>query len=117
MNGLRPISTMKLFTAQALDQEGTIDSVAVDLREIDQNHIFAISYVGAGAGTVKVEYLAGPTADGVFTEPTGASDVVAAATGTANVSFSPILTPFIKIRLTENNVGTITSFDLWLHVQ
>jgi hypothetical protein len=117
MKGLRPISTIRLFTAEAFTQAQAKESVAVDLREIDQSHVFAISYVEAGAGTLKLEYLAGPTQDGPFVEPTAASDIVAATSGTNNVAFSPILTPWMKIKATENNAGTITSFDLWLHVQ
>jgi hypothetical protein len=117
MNNLRPITTMKLFDAVAFTQAEEKDSVAIDLREIDQNHSFSISYVEAGDGTVKIEYLAGPEKDGPFAEPAAADDIVEEANGTGNVSFSPILTPFMKIRATENNVGTVTSFELWIHVQ
>lgn len=118
MKGARPISTMKLFDAAALAQAGTSTSVAIDLREIDQNHTFALSYTIVGAGTVKMEYHAAPEKDGVYVEPSAASDIVAAAAvGSNTLAFSPVLTPFMKIKLTENNVGTITSITVWIHIQ
>jgi hypothetical protein len=112
------ISTMKLFDAQALAQSGVVTSVPVDLREISLRGAFAVHLIQAGAGTTKIEYFVAPTKDGTYLEPSGASDIVGAqAAGSNLIPFTPSLTPWLKIRVTENGVGTITSLDLWLHVQ
>jgi len=112
------ISTMKLFEGQAIAQGGVVTSVPVDLREISARGAFALHLIQAGAGTSKIEYLVAPTKDGAYLEPSGASDIVVAqAAGSNLIPFTPSLTPWLKIRATENGVGTITSLDLWLHVQ
>ena len=118
MQALRPISTIKLFSGQAISQNGNVVSQPIDMREISANYRAAVHLTQAGAGTTKIEYLVSPTKDGIYLEPSGATDIVAAqAPGSNAVAFTLPLTPWLRIRATENNVGPITSLDLWLHIQ
>jgi hypothetical protein len=113
-----PIQTSKIFNGQAILQAGNVESVVIDLREIVHANKFALSYTLAGAGTVKLEYLVAPTRDGIFLEPAAASDIVGSiSAGSGNLSWTPIVAPFMKIKATENNAGAITSLDAWLHIQ
>lgn len=114
---MQQITTQQLFSAQAISQAGNVLSQPIDLREIDVDGDFSIGYTISGAGTVKLEYLVSPTKDGIYLEPTGASDIAAAATGSANVAFTPEVAPWMKIKATENNVGAISSLSAWLNVR
>jgi hypothetical protein len=58
------------------------------------------------------------TKDGTFIEPSAASGIGAAfADGTNVIMFIPALGPFMEIKVTEGNVGAITSLTAYLFVQ
>lgn len=119
MQNLRPITTMKLFNAEAIAKNASATSVSIDLRSIAADGIFSVHSIMAGSGTLKLEYLLSSTENGTYVEPAGASDIVAAqASGTTGFyDFDPELAPFLKIKATENNVNPITSLDLWINIQ
>jgi hypothetical protein len=114
---MQAISTQKVFSSQAISQAGVVLSAPIDLREIDVDGDFSLFYGTTGAGTVKLEYVLSPEKDGIYIEPTGASDIVAAATGSGRAAFTPEVAPWMKIRATENNVGAITALDVWVNVR
>lgn len=117
MYNQRPITAIQLFSAEAITKAGTVTSAAIPLTEFAQNYKFAAFYTVAGTGTVKIDYLLAAEKDGNYT--TAAEIVAAAASGgaTAISAFTPALAPWMKIKLTENNVNPITALDLWLIVQ
>lgn len=112
------ITTTRLLTAHSLAASAVKDSGAVDLRHIMDNGRLSVSYTITGTGTVKLEYLAAPTKDGPFIEPAGASDIGTGLTvGSGSFAFTPILTPFIKIRATETGAANAAVLTLDLNVQ
>jgi hypothetical protein len=118
MLGQSPITVIRLFSAAAIAKNGNTTSALVDLRQISQLNRFSVFYTVAGTGTVKMEYLVGPEKTGTYF--TGATPIVsAAASGGASdlKAFVPELAPWLKIKLTENNVNPITALDLWLMIQ
>lgn len=118
MRGMNPITTMKLFDAVAIAKNANTTSVAIDLRNITPNGKFSVHYIMAGTGTMKLEYLMCATEDGTYLEPSNASDIVAAASAGSDIlTLEPELSPFMKIKATENNVNPITSLTLWINIQ
>jgi hypothetical protein len=113
----RPITVIKLFSGEAIAKQGTVTSGPIPLSEYAQSRIFSVFYTIAGTGTVKIDYLLGPTKSGTYTAAT--EIVAAAASGGASAltAFTPSLAPFMKIKLTENNVNPITALDLYLMIQ
>lgn len=110
---------MRLFTAESLAKGGTLTSVVIDLTEIAQNNTFSLESVIAGLGTLKITYLLSSTRGGTYTTPEDAINIATAQpAGTTNFyDFDPELAPFMKIKVEENNIGTITSLDLWINMQ
>jgi hypothetical protein len=111
--------TMRLFTAEALTKAGTVSSVVIDLRDVTKTNEFSLQSDIAGLGTVLIEYLLSSTKDGTFSTPEDAIDIATAQPAGTNrfYDFDPELSPWMKIKVTENNVGTITSLDLWINMQ
>ena len=113
-NRVHPVAVV--FSASALTQNTSLTSEAIDLNLYKPQGYFSAQVTTAGAGTVKVEYLL--SNDGTtYTTPTGASDVVTAHTaGTDNYKIEPMVAQYMKIKITETNVGAITSFSITLAV-
>lgn len=102
MKGQRPITTIKLFSAQSIAASGSATSEAVDLREISQEGRFSVYATVTGSGTLKLEYLVSPEKGGTFIEPAGASDAATGLiSGNSAASFTPVLAPFLEIKATE----------------
>jgi len=116
MYNTRPITTIKLFDAEALALSGTDTSGAIDLREIANEYDFSVEYTIGGSGTVTIEYLLCSTKDGTYID--AGTDLATAATGSDIVSFTagePYLAPFMKIRITETGTDTAT-VTLYLNI-
>jgi len=104
---LNQITTNRLLTAHSLAASAVKESEVVDLRHILDQGRYSVSYTITGTGTVKLEYLAAPTKEGPFIEPAAASDIATGLTvGSGSYAFTPVLTPFIKIRATETGGPT-----------
>ena len=117
MKGQRPITTMKIFDAEALALSGTKTSGAIDLREIAQDYDFSIEYIITGSGTITIEYLLCSTLDGTYID--AGTNLLTAGTGASLVAFTsgePELAPFMKIKITET--GTDTAIvTVYLNIQ
>jgi len=115
MQGARKVTTMKLWTAQAISKNASKTSPAIDLRQLINNHKFSCHAIIAGTGQVDIAVQYCSTVDGTYIED---STLIAddQAAGSIFVSFDPVLAPFIKIKVTENNTNPITSLDLWLNI-
>lgn len=96
-------------------------SVPIDLRLIAPNYRFTLELIVIGTGHIYARYHVSGTKDGQFRLPTGGlavGDIIAETTAVYNmIEFSPILTPFMKIRVAETGIGSITSLTVRLHVQ
>ena len=120
MYNKRPIVVYELWKANSITKDTNESTVAVDLREIAQDGVFALKYTITGDGTLTLEYTGCETKDGTFVEPSGASDIATGLTktsgtsGTDIITFEPELMPFMKIKATE----TVTTDDavLTLHL-
>ncbi len=100
MHNQRPVSTRKLFTAEAIVASADTTSVVIDLREITGNGFFSLHYITTGTGTTKFEYLVCSTVDGTYLD-VGTDIGAALAAGSDLLSFSPEVAPFMKIKATE----------------
>jgi len=119
MLGQRPITTMKLFDAEALDASGTASSEPVDLREIAQNRNFSVEYTTTGTGTTLIEYLVCSTLGGTYRD-VGTDIGATLAAGHDILPFAsgePQLAPFIKIRITEDGDANAVVVTLHLNIQ
>lgn len=115
----RPITTIKLFTAEALIASATKDSEPVDLRDIAQNYDFSIEYTTTGTGTTKIEYLVCSTLGGTYIDA-GTDIGVTLAAGHDILPFAsgePELAPFMKVRITEDGGLNAVAVTLHLNVQ
>jgi hypothetical protein len=118
MKNKRPITTMKLFDQVSIAASQDEDSVVVDLREIAQNGYFSIYYVITGTGTLKLEYQASAEKSGTYVTPNGASEITTGLTaGQGMYSFSPMLSPFLRIKATETGGANAAVLSLFLNVQ
>jgi hypothetical protein len=125
MRKVAPITTFKLFSAEAILASGSATSEAIDLRLHAPNGIFSIQYAVTGDGTVKFEYNLGSTETGDFVEPSTASDIASSIVKTSGpgsdgkdiVSFTPELAPFMKIVVTETGTAEAVAVTLWLNIQ
>lgn len=115
MQGARRVTTMKLWSSEAIAKNANVTSPAIDLRQIINNHKFACHGIVAGTGNVDISVLYCSTEDGTYiADSTLIADDQAA--GSFYVAFDPVLAPFIKIKVAENNANPITSLDLWISV-
>ena len=113
----RPITTIKVFDAEALGTSGTVTSEAQDLREIAQDYKFSLEYIITGSGTVTIEYLVCSTKDGTYID--AGTDLLTAGTGASLISFTagePELAPFMKIKITETGTNT-AGVTVYLNIQ
>jgi hypothetical protein len=104
------IATQTVFAATVVGSGsagGTSNSDPIDLRDTSQIGTFSFSYTvapsggAATAGTTKFTYLCSNSRNGTYIKPAGAGTVgtcIAAAGGSDILSFTPVLTPFMKIQ-------------------
>ncbi len=118
MRNIVPITTIRVFSAAAIARNGNVISQAINLTNATQIRRFGIQYAIAGTGTVKFRFLYAPTLNDFFTDQP-LSQFPGSASGAGNfiTSASPFVSPFIKIAAYEQNVGDISSLDLWFNVQ
>jgi hypothetical protein len=104
------ISTRTVFAATTVGSGsagGTSNSDPIDLRDVSAVGTFSFSYTvapsngAATAGTTNFTYLCSNSRNGTYIKPAGAGTVgtcIAAAGGSDILSFTPVVTPFIKIQ-------------------
>ena len=115
---MKTIKTEKLLDAVSINAAGVELTVPVDLREIVEVGKFSLSYTITGTGTIKLEYLVCPTKDGTYIAPAGVDPIGSTlAVGSGSIAFTPVLSPFIKIRATEDGGAAAAVLSLWLNVQ
>lgn len=121
------IATKMVFSATTLGTTagtlgGTNNSDPIDLRDISRNGDFSLSYVTsclgdiATAGTTNFLYLCSDSRDGTYIQPSGAGTIgtTGAGAGESGIrSFSPVVTPFMKIRAIQ---GTAAPAVLTAHL-
>jgi len=117
------ISVHKLTNGAGLVQAGT-DFEVVDLGRFNTEGFFSLQIKLVGAGRVDVTWSV--SNDGVnYITPTGTDPIFDDFVETSGpnsdgidiASFDILLARYLKITVTENNVGTITSCDLHLAIQ
>jgi hypothetical protein len=118
MQNLSPVTTHVLWKAGTITKNASALSQKIDLRGIAQGGTFSLYHKHTG-GTIKIEYLTAQTSSATAIAPTASTAIVSSAATTVEdlVSFSPELTPFIQIKVTELNVANVTSIDLSLNTQ
>jgi len=113
------ISTRMVFTKTTVGTTagtlgGTNASDPIDLRDISRRGDFSLSYVTscsgviATAGTTNFTYLCSDSRDGTFTKPSGAGTIGTTGAGageTGSWSFTPVVTPFMKIQAIQGTAA------------
>jgi len=111
MNGY--IWTFDVFSAEEIEASGNASSDAIDLRGKAPNDRFAIAYTVTGSGELRLEYLTCYYLGGTYFEPSEGLEIGAGIiAGSDLIEFSPLLTPFIKIKAYETGgaeTATITA--------
>jgi len=107
------VQRQTIFTSQAIVKNTTVTSGVINLK--NSTGIFSLINVMTGTGTVKINYLVSPTADGTFVAPivdgqsTAGQIATGLSAGTWAGSFNPMLTPYMKITITETgNANPVT---------
>ena len=92
-------------------------SAAIDLEQWRPTGYFTVYWVLTGTGTAKFEYLV--SLDGTnYVEPSGASDIASGKTaGSDIVSFTPVVAPYMKIKVTETGGANAVTATVYLCVQ
>lgn len=110
------VRRQKVFTTQAVTAGATVTSGVFNVKNSVGN--FSLINVLTGTGTAKINYTVCATKDGTFVAPnvdgqTTAGQIAASLTsGTWAGKFSPMLTPYMKITVTETggaNPVTVTT--------
>ena len=118
------IYVQKIIDAVTVSASGSTTSDAITLSGLGNLGYFSIQVQVTGDGTAKVEYLL--SNDGTtFLEPTGASDIAAGFTKTSGpgsdgkdmYTFNPMLSRYIKIRVTETGGADSVTASVWIVVQ
>jgi len=105
------------FSASALTQNTSLTSNPIDINLYKPQGYYSATLTTAGAGTAKLEYLLCDTIDGTYVTPSDASDIVTAHTaGTDRYKLEPKVAQFMKIKITETNVGAISAFSVVLSI-
>lgn len=92
---------------EAISQAGTTTSDPV--RVVQAEGYFSLLIQTSGAGTLKIEYECSDTQSGTFITPSSAGDIASAhAAGDDIYTFTPPVCEWLRIKITENNVGTVT---------
>jgi len=125
--GYEFIKKIPLFNGKSLSAGGSGTTGAIDLTELGPGGRFSIAAsvaVGTAGtcGTTLLSYTGCETSDGTFVAPSvGATLGTMGTSLTADIiSFTPILTPFMKIVATQNgsgNVGNDSVLTATLNVQ
>jgi hypothetical protein len=115
----RKTDVLRLFYEQEIAASGSATSDIIEVKE--SVGYFAVQMFVRGAGTIKIEYLI--SLDGVnFLEPSAAADIASGQTtasgpgtdGRDIFTFSPILAPYMKIKVTET--GGVSTVWVTLHL-
>ena len=129
MGGFKMVSDVQFvgvgYTAIAKDGVKTSDSINLESLNAEGFFGLDLTITSAGAATAKVEILACATKTGTYKVPVIAADgsaiddiVTAAPVGSNYYAFPPFpVTPFIKIRITENDFAAITKATLRIVIQ
>lgn len=124
------ITMTKVFNAEATAASGSSTSDPIDLRALAKIGVFSLQIEETGDGTGKWEYLLSNNYDpstglGDFFTPTGASDIVTAFVKTTGpgsdgkdiYSFTPEVSLYLKIKVTETGGADALASSAWLAIQ
>jgi len=105
------IECINTQTSDAILASASDTSDAIELWRYRPDGYFSLQWTITGTGTAKIEYNV--SHDGTnYQEPVGATDIATGQTaGTNSASFTPIIAPYIKIKVTETggaNAVTVT---------
>lgn len=107
MDYIKGITVLAGVTVGSGSAGGTNLSDPIDLRDISRVGSFSLRYISNGAsgaataGTVGFTYLCSQSRDGSYIKPSGAGTIGTSAVTSGDTdifSFSPVVTPFMKIR-------------------
>jgi hypothetical protein len=116
--GYTPIQVIPLFKGKTLSAGDKATSDPIDLRYVAQRGNFSLSHVvGPGtygsSGTTVFSYVGCTVFGGTYIKPYNAGTIGTAGTsasdagnGTNMVTFSPVISPFIKVIATQTGTGT-----------
>ena len=118
MTGDNPIHTILAFNAVVLTAGSSSTSEVIDVKSLANSGNFSVEWTATGTGTGKIEYLICSTINGTFIEPSGASDIKASiTTGHDAIAFTPVLAPYMKLKITETGGATAITFTVHLNIQ
>jgi hypothetical protein len=114
------VTTIPLWKKTAIGSGsagGTSLSAPIDLREINRQGAFSLSYAIAAAGaaataaTCMFHYVLSSTVDGTYISPINGDGGTIGTAGTGIVagevrSFTPVVMPFMKVKVIAGTSGT-----------
>lgn len=115
------IMTNKLVDALSIPLSGTFTSGTMPLLDWGLEGNFSLQVEVSGSGTCKFEYLSSINGTD-FLEPTSASDIASSVTATSGpasdgkniYSFTPVVSPYMKIKVTETGGASAVVVSAWL---
>jgi hypothetical protein len=109
------ISVQSLFDSTYIGGGSSVQSSAIDLRNLSEEADLFFDILLSGLGAVNAKYMLGVSEGDTFITPSGATNICSAHDGTSGVAgrnyfaiASPILAPYMKIELEETGVGNVT---------
>lgn len=121
MSGQRPISTITTQDNVGIAQNGSDTSKAIDLTTKAADGVFSLQVVIGAASTstsVTITYLLSNNGTSFVAGASAIATTVDVSSGLdALYSFEPKLAKWIKIVVTENNIGTVVGCTCTLAMQ
>lgn len=112
------VYTIPSLNGAAIAGSASVTGETIDLSGQKPNGFFSIQLTTVGAGSaVTVEYLVSHD-NTTFTTPIGATEIVTGfVPGTDMYSFSPMMAPYLRLKVTEENGADVTSCTVLLAIQ
>ena len=113
------VSAIRLFSSADIAKAGTLTSGKVIIKNYAINGNFSLALKLVGAGQVDVKYQLSPDDNATYVTPSAGTNIATnftVASGTSGfdiIGFTPEVAPFLKVSITEDNVGTAV-IDGWL---
>jgi len=123
MGEYRDIYVKKVFDAEAVAASGTSTSAVYDLGSLSTTGYFSLQVALTGDGTATIEYEL--SNDGVnYMTPSGSSEIITGLVKTSGpgtdgqdiYSFGPILSRFIRLKVTETGTSDAIALTAYLAI-